>query len=190
MYKRNCSSDFILYTNNYSKPLNMKSLIVIFGLSVYAICYADNNVYSGNPRGCRGPENKDLLTFEVLPGLGWDNLANEEKGFVVNLNYSQCKTTEDGNYLIPDSMYVFPIKSSRTSLFSKICYHWSDTSGSINAGGSFKGFGFKISGSMSAESQSLKRNQIENSYTPSFFLPYKTNTINVQYFDYLQQNPY
>ena len=144
----------------------MKSLIVIFGLSVYAICYADNNLYSGNPRDCRGPENKDLLTFEVLPGLGWDNLANEEKGLVVNLNYSQCKTTEDGNYLIPDSMFVLPIKSSRTSIFSKICDHWSnyetDTSGSINARGSFKGYGFKISGSMSAEFQSVKRGQIEN----------------------------
>lgn len=97
----------------------MKSLIVIFCLSVYAICYADNNVYSGNPRDCRGPENKDLLTFEVLPGLGWDNLTNEEKGLVVNLNYSQCKTTEDGNYSSLIACLFFLSNQAERAYFQK-----------------------------------------------------------------------
>lgn len=98
--------------------------------------------------------------------MGWDNLANEERGMVINLNYSQCRTTDDGTYLIPDGAHVIPIKSSQMSVFSKVYDHWSnyesDTSGSINAGRSFKGFGFKVVGSMSAEFQNVKKQQVEN----------------------------
>lgn len=141
-------------TNNASA---MKLILLLCSLVCIANCNAET-ITNDNPRACKSTSGDNPLTFEVLSGMGWDNLANEERGMVINLNYSQCRTTDDGTYLIPDDVHVIPIKSSQMSVFSKVYDHWSnyesDTSGSVNAGGSFKGFGYKIAGSMSAEFQS------------------------------------
>ena len=65
----------------------------------------------GDPRRCL-TGNKNLLRLEVLPGGGWDNLRNVDAGIVMKLNYSQCLTTDDGRYLVPDGIHATPKKSS------------------------------------------------------------------------------
>lgn len=150
-------------TTNKASAMKLKYLLC--SLVCIANCNAEK-ITNDNPRACKSPSGDNPLTFEVLPGMGWDNLANEERGMVINLNYSQCRTTDDGTYLIPDDVHVIPIKSSQMSVFSKVYDHWSnyesDTSGSVNAGGSFKGFGYKVAGSLSAEFQNVKKQQVEN----------------------------
>lgn len=77
-----------------------------------------------------------LSSLEVLPGGGWDNLRNLDMGRVINLGYSQCKTTEDGSYLIPDEVFTIPRKQSNLDINSEIIESWKDyqsiTSASIN----------------------------------------------------------
>ncbi len=60
---------------------------------------------SNGLRLCR--KNSSLPALEVLPGGGWDNLRNIDMGRVMNLSYSQCQTTEDGVYFIPDEVLSF-----------------------------------------------------------------------------------
>ncbi|NWV03680.1 MPEG1 protein, partial [Ptilonorhynchus violaceus] len=77
-----------------------------------------------------------LSRLEVLPGGGWDNLRNLDMGRVINLGYSQCKTTEDGSYLIPDEIFTIPRKQSNLDINSEIIESWKDyqsiTSASVN----------------------------------------------------------
>ncbi|NWS77484.1 MPEG1 protein, partial [Crotophaga sulcirostris] len=77
-----------------------------------------------------------LPSLEVLPGGGWDNLRNLDMGRVINLGYSQCKTTEDGSYIIPDEIFTIPRKQSNLDINSEIIESWKDyqsiTSTSIN----------------------------------------------------------
>ena len=51
-----------------------------------------------------------LQRLDVLPGLGFDNLRYLEMNQVHLYNYSTCKVTEDGKYLIPDSVFLVPLQ--------------------------------------------------------------------------------
>uniref|UniRef100_A0A2I3G8E3 MACPF domain-containing protein n=1 Tax=Nomascus leucogenys TaxID=61853 RepID=A0A2I3G8E3_NOMLE len=65
---------------------------------------------------------KDALKLpvpEVLPGGGWDNLRNVDMGWVMGLTYTNCRTTEDGQYIIPDEIFTIPQKQN-LSLYSKV----------------------------------------------------------------------
>ena len=127
-----------------------------------ALVKAEKKYAIGDPRACGGHS----YMFEVLPGFGWDNLVNENRGVVVNFNYSRCRTTEDVRYLIPDGIVTLPIKTSHMNVFSKIFDHWkdyeTDTSFSINreASGTIKAV--TISGSFSSEFENVKSHQIED----------------------------
>ncbi|NXE41946.1 MPEG1 protein, partial [Ptilorrhoa leucosticta] len=89
----------------------------------------------GGGFGVCGKTSK-LSRLEVLPGGGWDNLRNLDMGRVINLGYSQCKTTEDGSYIIPDEVFTIPRKQSNLDTNSEIIESWKDylslTSASIN----------------------------------------------------------
>ncbi|KAL5969825.1 Macrophage-expressed gene 1 protein [Taenia solium] len=51
--------------------------------------------------------------LSVLPGSGWDNLVNEERGLTTNREvYKLCRTSADGNYLIPDDMIIGELNDS------------------------------------------------------------------------------
>ena len=54
--------------------------------------------------------NVAVRRLEVLPGLGFDNLRSLDKGQVHFYNYSTCKVTEDGKFMIPDSVFVIPLQ--------------------------------------------------------------------------------
>jgi hypothetical protein len=101
--------------------------------------------------------------LETLPGLGWDNLRNRVSGMVTFFNYSQCRTTEDGRYLIPDDVFVTPIKESKASLYSELIDHWTNyssmTSTTINVEAHESFFG-SISGSFSSEYSDVKKHQV------------------------------
>ncbi|XP_056319444.1 macrophage expressed 1, tandem duplicate 1 [Danio aesculapii] len=111
-------------------------------------------------RLCR--KNSSLTALEVLPGGGWDNLRNIDMGRVMNLSYSQCQTTEDGVYLIPDEVFVIPQKVSGVETNSEIIMSWLDqkssTSSSINADVSFFSV---LNAKFSTENQRMKTHQVK-----------------------------
>ncbi|XP_056585633.1 macrophage-expressed gene 1 protein-like [Triplophysa dalaica] len=120
---------------------------------------------SNGLRECR--KSSVLPAMEVLPGGGWDNLRNIDMGRVMNLSFSQCQTTEDGVYLIPDEVFVIPQKESQVDAHSEMIMSWleqkSSTSSSINAEVSFLSV---INGKFSKENQLMKAHQVkENSVT-------------------------
>ena len=118
----------------------------------------------GDFRNC--PLSEGVFRFEVLPGAGWDNLRNQHMGLVFARNYSQCKLSDDGKFLIPDNAVIYPVKNSKVDTYAKIYHHWSNfssiTAKSINAEASVSlPFG-SISGSYSEEFESVKQHQVED----------------------------
>ncbi|XP_033760662.1 macrophage-expressed gene 1 protein-like [Pecten maximus] len=120
----------------------------------------------GSPSWCMDKMRSFNLThFEVLPGNGWDNLENKERGQVIQHTYTECRTTDDGKFLIPDGVVTTPVKSSKLDVFSEVYSSWMDyketTSKSINVAAKYSRGFFSIDGTFSAESQSVKENQAD-----------------------------
>ncbi|XP_036433883.1 macrophage-expressed gene 1 protein-like [Colossoma macropomum] len=138
-------------------------------LSIFAFISAcDLHPLSRPDNGLREcHKNISAPALEVLPGGGWDNLRNLDMGRVMNMSYSQCQTTEDGVYIIPDEVFVIPQKVSRVEMNSEIISSWleqkSTTSSSINADGSF----FPVlNAKFSTENKRMKTHQVkDNSVT-------------------------
>ncbi|XP_054828236.1 macrophage-expressed gene 1 protein-like [Eublepharis macularius] len=103
----------------------------------------------------------DLKVLEVLPGGGWDNLRNVEMGEVMSLDYSLCRTTEDGEYLIPNDVFVVPHKKSTVEVHSELIENWmvyTDAfAQSINAEASFLSV---LNGKFSESSQKTKMHNV------------------------------
>ncbi|KAM6160103.1 macrophage-expressed gene 1 protein [Erethizon dorsatum] len=104
-----------------------------------------------------------LPVLEVLPGGGWDNLRNIDMGRVMELTYTHCRTTEDGQYIIPNEIFTIPQKESNLEMNSEILESWMDykssTSSSINLDISFYS---KVNGKFSAEFQRMKTLQVKD----------------------------
>ncbi|XP_066107704.1 macrophage-expressed gene 1 protein [Saccopteryx bilineata] len=104
-----------------------------------------------------------LPVLEVLPGGGWDNLRNVDMGRVMDLTYSNCRTTEDGQYILPDEIFTIPQKQSNLEMNSEILESWanyqSSTSFSINTELSLFS---KVNGKFSAEFQRMKTLQVKD----------------------------
>lgn len=104
-----------------------------------------------------------LPVLEVLPGGGWDNLRNIDMGRVLDLTYINCKTTEDGQYIIPDEVFAIPQKESNLQMNSKILDSWmnyqSTTSFSINTELSLFS---KVNGKFSTEFRRMKTLQVKD----------------------------
>ncbi|XP_054828502.1 macrophage-expressed gene 1 protein-like [Eublepharis macularius] len=103
-----------------------------------------------------------LPTLEVLPGGGWDNLRNLDAGRVINLNYSLCRTTEDGAYVIPNEVFTIARKQSYLEFNSEIIESWLDyqsaTSVSINSELSSS----YINGKFSSDFRRMKTHQVRD----------------------------
>ena len=97
------------------------------------------------PVGCR--------VLGALPGNGWDNLQNVAMPVVLMLNYTNCRMTSDGKFLVPDHVDVTALKESEIdvhwSLVSNFCDYTSVTSHSINARVDYGYLPYMISGSYS-----------------------------------------
>ncbi|KAM9660472.1 macrophage-expressed gene 1 protein [Trichechus inunguis] len=104
----------------------------------------------------------NLRVLEVLPGGGWDNLRNVDMGRVMGLTYTSCRTTEDGQYIIPDEIFTIPQKQSNLEMNSEILESWVDyqssTSYSINT--ELNTFS-EVNGKFSAEFQRMKTLQVK-----------------------------
>ncbi|XP_046359442.2 macrophage-expressed gene 1 protein [Haliotis rufescens] len=130
----------------------------------------------GDVRACYG-DNKKLERFEVLPGQGWDNLRNVDAGLVVVYNYSRCRTTEDGRFLIPDTVNTIPLKASKLNVYAELISHWSNytstTAHGVNIDAGLKFGSVKVSGTFSSGYESVKSKQIgDKSYTTRVQLRY------------------
>lgn len=105
----------------------------------------------------------NLPVLEVLPGGGWDNLRNVDMGRVMDLTYTDCRTTEDGQYIIPDEILTIPQKQSNLEMNSEILESWvnyqSSTSFSINMELSLFS---KVNGKFSPEFQRMKTLQVKD----------------------------
>lgn len=116
----------------------------------------------GDPKNCYFHFYGDVNRLEVLPGFGWDNLRNVEMGQVLASNYSQCKTTADRKYLLPDNAFVIPVKRSKVDMFSEVFDHWnsytSTTANSVNLEASYS----VASGSFAADFKYNKEKQVED----------------------------
>lgn len=110
----------------------------------------------GHPRLC----SFDLKTLGELPGIGYDNLRNTEMGEVTDNKYFLCQTSDDGQFLIPDSVAVIPTKESNIRTETSLFEHWdnytSTSSKSINFLPGFSMPFWGISGKYSDEYVSTK----------------------------------
>ncbi|EHA98796.1 Macrophage-expressed gene 1 protein [Heterocephalus glaber] len=104
-----------------------------------------------------------LPVLEVLPGGGWDNLRNIDMGRVIELTYTRCRTTEDGQYIIPNEIFTIPQKESSLEMNSEILQSWTDyrssTSSSVNLDVALFS---KVNGKFSAEFQRMKTLQVKD----------------------------
>ncbi|XP_050398055.1 macrophage-expressed gene 1 protein [Patella vulgata] len=142
---------------------------------------------TGDYRNCLSQLGKNVDIFEVLPIHGWDNLRNLETGVVIFANYSKCMLTDDGKYLIPDDVYLIPLKMSKVHEFAELITHWTNyssvTSKSINVDGGLNIFSFGISGKFSDSYQNTKTKQVyDKSYTTRVQLRYIQYTAKLQPF--------
>ena len=138
----------------------------IFGTS-FVFAHNDSSGHKfplGDPRSCS--ISNGVYRFEVLPGGGWDNLMNKHMGVVSFRNYSKCRTSDDGRYLLPDNLDLYPVKESKVHAFADFYDHWnnysSTTTKSINAQASVGYQSFSIGGSFSSEFESVKKHQVED----------------------------
>ena len=60
-------------------------------------------------------------------------------GVVFGKNYSECKTSDDGKFLHPDNVNLYPVKNSKVETFAELYDHWNNyssaTTNSMNAKG-------------------------------------------------------
>lgn len=109
-----------------------------------------------NCPGIGNSGNATIPYLQVLPGYGFDALSNLPMGQVFSHNYSTCKVTRNGKYLIPDSVSVTPVKENHYQFYAELFEHWSSytslTSSKIN-------MDLPIFGLFSEEKQMIKKKQ-------------------------------
>ena len=121
----------------------------------------------GDIRNCPstqpGRPTEPLLRMEALPGQGFDNLRNHEKSSIAQRSYTQCKITNDGQYLVPDDFLVIPLQRARVDTFATFFAHWDDYTSmdafSINVEASAFSL---ISGKFGFEYQTVKEHQFND----------------------------
>ena len=104
--------------------------------------------------------NPSWNRMEVLPGTGWDNLRNMDKGLLFEYDYTQCQLTNDRKFLLPDGYFAIPVQESNVETLSELIDHWDNhtslTSYSINA--EVSGFFADIEGKFSTDYITAKTN--------------------------------
>ncbi|XP_036282868.1 macrophage-expressed gene 1 protein-like [Pipistrellus kuhlii] len=112
-------------------------------------------------QGCKKALNVPALG--ALPGGGWDNLRNVELELVLGRDYAQCRTTEDGEYLIPDQVRVVPRRESQVETRAELMGEWLSYTdawaASINAEVSFLP---SLNGKFSMDFQEVRKYSLED----------------------------
>ncbi|BHF68963.1 MAC/Perforin domain [Sparganum proliferum] len=114
---------------------------------------------------CELKPGQQLLS--VLPGSGWDNLVNEERGLTTDREtYTLCRISSDGKLLLPDDVFVENLKSSRIELTSDVFSHFTNytslTSYSMNTGTDIKMSFASVSGDFSFEKEYVRKTENAN----------------------------
>lgn len=163
----------------------MESKRYSIALVLFCLCVAcglgQTDIKSGRSQDCVTATGARIHPFEVLAGGGWDNLRNKDQAMVMALNYSRCRITDDGKFLIPDNLYMIPVKSSRVETYAELFEHWdnytSTVASSLNAEAGFKAATFKISGKYSNDFTSVKKHMyFDKSVTTRVQLRYVSHT--------------
>ena len=145
-------------------------LFLVTGVLSWPVRSATGEYPIGDVRNCptTSPFNPEqpLYPMEVLPDTGYDALRDIDMGQVFNHNYSLCRVSKDGNYLLPDDFYLSPIRESQIEEYAEIFDHWNKysslTSKTISAHASV-GWGFaKISSSFSSEHTTVKSHMVND----------------------------
>jgi hypothetical protein len=98
-----------------------------------------------------------LYRMEVLPGAGFDALRSVDMGQVHAYNYSQCRVSNDGRYLLPDNVFLIPTMKSHVQVFAEFIDHWSNYTSTTSTTITLEaGFESIISGKFSDEYLSVK----------------------------------
>ncbi len=139
-------------------------ILQFFSFLFFTTVIGSESLYPfGDVRNCLSSKDVNVMRMEALPGVGYDNLRNIEMSAIVQYNYSLCKTTNDGRFLIPDDVITIPIQRSRLDSYATIIDHWDDyvsmTSASINLGATIYS---AVSGKFGFEYQHVKEQQIKN----------------------------
>ncbi|XP_053395398.1 macrophage-expressed gene 1 protein-like [Mercenaria mercenaria] len=123
---------------------------------------------NGHPNRCLKTlkdTNADVQRLETLPGMGWDNLRNMQMDMVFRHEYTQCKTSEDGMFLIPDGVTALPTKFSRVVTNMNEYENWNNftsiDSHSINSEIGLFGHLSQIGGKFSSEYETTKKVQYQ-----------------------------
>ncbi|XP_072120339.1 macrophage-expressed gene 1 protein-like [Mobula birostris] len=147
------------------KSLKISLVLAHAFLCVLSVRATDNSLQEPSGDGlsnCR--KQQSLTALEVLPGGGWDNLRNLDRGRVMTISYSQCKTSEDGEYFIPDQVYVVPRKQTSLDIMADMMNSWMDykstTSASVNSEISFLSI---LNAKFSASFERIKTAQVRDS---------------------------
>ena len=168
----------------------MKLIIVSLLLVVVSLEYTTGfEVPGGDVRNCLNalPYNSSqpIYRMEVLPGIGHDNLRSIDMGQVHDHNWALCKLSDDGNYLLPDSIYLIPVKTSNIETFAEYFDHWDQytslTSYSIGAQASVHFAFIKVSAKFSYDYISTKTHMFnDNSVSTRVQVRHKLYTVKIQ----------
>ena len=123
-----------------------------------------------------------LYRMEVLPGIGFDNLRNVDMGQVSNYDFSLCRTSNDGKYLLPDSIFLIPTQQSHVEVFAEYFDNWDDyTSTYASSVNVDAGFFSVVNAKFSSEFQSVKTHQVnDKSKTTRVQVRHKLYTVKLQ----------
>ena len=142
----------------------------------------------GDVRNCPSYQPTDLSAplyrMAVLPGLGFDNLRNLVKSQIFNYNFSTCRISSDGRYLLPDNVFLIPNQKSNVEVFAEYFDHWDDyksmTSASINVEASSSYYA-QINAKFSSDYMSTKTRQVkEKTKTTRVQIRYNLYTVKIQ----------
>ena len=161
--------------------------VVLFAANLpQATPQSTNSFPIGDVRNCpvtqRWGNDAPLYRITALPGSGFDNLRNLDMGEVFFFNYSTCKISNDGKYLLPDSISLSPILESKIDMYSEFFDHWDDytslTSLSINL--EMGTFFSNIDRKFSSEYGTIKSRQVnDNSKTARALIKSRLYTVKV-----------
>ena len=167
-------------------------LLVVTVVGLIHIQYtngAELDIPIGDVRNCfsMSPLNSSqpFYRMEVLPGIGFDNLRSIDMGQVHHYNYSLCKVSDDGSYLLPDNINLIPIKASTVETFAEYFDHWdqytSMTSYSIGAHASAHFLFVKVSAKFSYDYINTKSYMYnDNSVSTRVQVKHKLYTVKIE----------
>lgn len=142
---------------------------LLFGL-LFTYGYSQTQYPIGDIRNCPTNQvqnaNAPLLQMDALPGLGFDNLRNIDTGRVYATNFSECQISQDGQYILPNSIYLIPVLNSEVDFSAEVFDHFdnwkSATATSINVEAKYGSAFSKVSGKFSTDYQTTKSKMVNS----------------------------